>query len=261
MSVEPTLGAVKRFWEQNPVAAKSVPHPLGTPEYFAYYDALREANESPGFAAALHEYSAFVGKRVLDVGSGNGYVLSRYASHGALTCGVDLTSTAVGLCRRRFELMQLPGEFVVGNAECLPFPAATFDCVCSMGVLHHTPDTARAVGEVHRVLKPGGRLIVMFYHRNSLQYRIKFPLMRLVKGLSMQDSVNLVDGAGNPKGDVYSRGELRALLRGFSELQLFAGLLPWHKMPVAQRLVPGPLQKALERRAGFFLYAKATRPA
>lgn len=261
MSGEPTLGAVKRFWEANPVAARSVPHPLGTPEYFAYYDALREANESPAFAAEVHEYAAFAGKHVLDVGSGNGYVLSRYATHGARTCGIDLTSTAAALCKRRFALMRLPGEFLVGNAESLPFADASFDCVCSMGVLHHTPDTARAVGEVRRVLKPGGRLIVMFYHRNSLQYRVKFPLMRLVRGLSMQDSVNLVDGAGNPKGDVYSRAELKALLRGFADLQLFAGLLPWHKMPAAARVVPGPLRTALERRTGFFLYAKGTRPA
>ena len=261
MTGQPDIRAVKQFWERNPVAARSVPYAPGTPEFFSYYDALREANESPAFAAELHEFQKFAGKRVLDIGSGNGYVLSRYAARGARTHGVDITSTAVGLSRRRFELMQLPGHFLVGNAECLPFADTSFDCVCSMGVLHHTPDTARAVAEVRRVLKPGGRLIVMFYHRNSFQYRVKFPLMRLVKGVSMQESVNLVDGVGNPKGDVYSRSQLAKLLGGFADLELFAGLLPWHKAPLIERMVPGRVRAALERRAGFFLYAKATRPA
>jgi SAM-dependent methyltransferase len=257
----PHIEDVRRFWEHNPVAARSVPHALGSAEYFAYYDGLREANESPAFSAELHEYAAFAGKRVLDVGSGNGYVLSRYARHGARVCGVDLTATAIDLCRRRFRLMNLPGHFVVGNAERLPFADGSFDCVCSMGVLHHTPDTPKAVREVYRVLRPGGRLIVMFYHRNSLQYRVKFPLERWLKGRSMQESVNLVDGEGNPKGDVYTRVELERLLHGFTGLEMFAGLLPWHKAPLAQRVVPPVVRTALERRLGFFLYAKGRRPA
>ncbi len=77
-----------------------------------------------------------------------------------------------------------------------------------MGVLHHTPDTAGAVREVFRVLRPGGRVVLMFYHRNSLQYRVKFPVMRWLKGRPIQQSINEVDGVGNPKGDVYSRAEL-----------------------------------------------------
>src|SRR5205085_10922814 len=137
-----------RFWERSPVAANAIRYALGTPDYFAYYDALREANESPTFSEALHEYSAFAGRRVLDVGSGNAYVLSRYAAAGAHVYGVDLTRAAGALCRQRFELMKLSGDFLVANAESLPFNDETFDCVCSMGVLHHTPDTARAVGEV-----------------------------------------------------------------------------------------------------------------
>src|SRR5262245_29508563 len=137
---EPSLQSVRAYWEKNPVAANAIPFEPGTAEYFTYYDALREANESVDFSAKLHEYAAFKGKRVLDVGSGNGYVLSRYAMAGARVNGVDLTERAIGLCRRRFALMGLPGGFVVGNAERLPFDDATFDCVCSMGVLHHTPD-------------------------------------------------------------------------------------------------------------------------
>ena len=256
----PPLASVRAYWQANPVAASAVPFPLGSPEYFSYYDHLRELNEPKEFSARLHEYSAFANRAVLDIGSGNGYVLSRYAAAGASTYGVDLTETAVDLCRRRFALMGLPGRFMVGNAETLPFDDKTFDCVCSMGVLHHTPDTAKAVSEVFRVLRPGGRVILMFYHRNSLQYRVKFPMRRWLKGKSIQQSINEVDGIGNPKGDVYSKRELAALLSRFRDLELFAGVLPWHAVGPARGLVPGPLRTFLERRLGWFLYAKGVRP-
>ena len=260
MGVSPQLDEVRRFWERNPVAARANPHVLGTPEYFGYYDNLREANESPAFSEQLHAYSAFASKSVLDIGSGNGYVLSRYAAAGARVCGIDLTNAAIALCRRRFELMKLHGRFVVGNAERLPFQGGQFDCVCSMGVLHHTPDTAGAVREVFRVLRPGGRVVLMFYHRNSLQYRVKFPVMRWLKGRPIQQSINEVDGVGNPKGDVYSRAELAALLQPFANLKLFAGVLPWHVAGPLGTIVPGSIRQQLERRLGWFLYATGTRP-
>ena len=253
------LERVRRFWQANPVAASAIPFPLGTPEYFSYYDRLRQENESVAFSAELHEYDRFAGRSVLDVGSGNGYVLSRYAAAGADTYGVDITEAGIALCRRRFSLLGLRGHFTVGNAEALPYASESFDCVCSMGVLHHTPDTATAVREVHRVLKPGGRLIVMFYHRNSFHYRVLFPVRRLISGKSLQQSVNEVDGVGNPKGDVYSREELRALLSGFCELEMFAGVLPWHRLGALRRFVPGVARTWSERRLGWLLYAKAVR--
>jgi SAM-dependent methyltransferase len=253
------VAAVRAFWEENPLCASAIPYALGTAEYFSYYDLLREANEPVSFARALHEYDRFRDRLVLDVGSGNGYVLSRYAAAGAHVYGVDLTETGISLCRRRFELGGWRGHFTVGNAESLPFRSESFDCVCSMGVLHHTPETARAVEECRRVLKPGGQLIVMFYHRNSLHYRLLFPLRRLLTGKSLQQSVNEVDGVGNPKGDVYSRAELRALLRAFPDPQIFAGFLPWRRLVGLARM-PGPLRTWIDRRVGWFLYAKAVRP-
>ncbi len=252
---------VRSFWEDNPLCAAAIPYPLGTAEYFAYYDGLREANESPAFSSWLHEYSAFTGRKVLDVGSGNGYVLSRYAQEGADVFGIDLTSAAVKLCQQRFELLGLHGDFRVANAEQLPFEDESFDCVCSMGVLHHTPNTAAAVGEIFRVLKPGGRLIVMFYHRNSALYRLRFPIMRLLSGKTMQQLANEVDGVGNPKGDIYSKAQLRRLLAQFENLELFVALLqPWMVTPRGERFVPDRLLRPLESRLGWFLYAKANKP-
>jgi SAM-dependent methyltransferase len=256
------IDEVRRFWEANPVSAAAVPHAPGTAAFFDAYDRLREENEPVAFSRWLHEYDRFAGRRVLDVGCGNGYVLARYAEAGARTVGVDLTGAAVAISRARFRLAALPGAFVNGSAERLPFADATFDCVCSMGVLHHTPDTARAIAEIWRVLAPGGRLIVMFYHRDSLLYRVTFPFLRLRTGKSMQDLVNEVDGAGNPKGDVYSRAELVRLLDAFDDVETHVGLLqrwmlPWR----VQRWVPTSLLARLAPRLGWFLYAKARKQA
>lgn len=257
-----TIGQVRRFWNENPLSASAIPHPPGTPEYFASYDGLREANEPPAFSRRLHEYGGFAGRRVLDVGCGNGYVLERYAREGARTVGVDLTETAVELCRKRFALAGLPGEFLVANAEALPFEDGSFDCVCSMGVLHHTPDTACAVAEIRRVLRRGGRLIVMFYHRDSVYHWVCMPLRRLLTGKTVADQLREVDGVGNPKGEVYSREELAALLSGFGGLEMFTGLLTgWMVLPGLGRfLLPRRLPGTLERRFGWFLYAKAVKP-
>jgi SAM-dependent methyltransferase len=252
---------VRAFWESHPLCASAIPHPLGTPEFFREYDALREANESVSFSAALHEYVRFGGRDVLDVGAGNGYVLSRYAQAGARVTGIDLTRTGVELCRRRFELMGLAGRFLVANAEALPFADDSFDCVCSMGVLHHTPDTARAVAEVRRVLRPGGRLILMMYHRNSVLYRLTFTAFSLLRRKPVAQLVDEVDGHGNPKGEVFSRRQLRDLLCDFSDLEMQAGLLqPW-MLPRVGAWLPRSALEALGRRFGWFLYVKARRTA
>lgn len=249
---------VRAFWERNPVATAAVPFEPGSSEFFEHYDRLREANESISFSRRLHDYPKFTAKRVLDVGCGNGYVLSRYAREGAHTFGVDLTRAAVELSRRRFELAGLPGRFTVGSAEDLPFATDSFDCVCSMGVLHHTPDTERAVGEIRRVLRPGGRLIVMFYHRNSAVYR-RLQLRARRTGRPLQTFVNEVDGEGNPKGDVYSRRELRALLSAFEAIDLSVGFL--QGLPVGQvRVPPKVVLRPFASRWGWFLYAKARKP-
>lgn len=252
---------VKEFWNRNPLCASRIPYPLGTKDYFDYYDKLREEIESLDFSYWLHEYKSFKGKRILDVGSGNGYVLSKYALEGGEVYGIDITETGIELCKKRFELCDQKGDFRVANAEELPFEDKMFDCVCSMGVLHHVPNTEKAVNEIFRVLKPGGRLIVMFYHRNSAKYRVRFFLKSIFTGISMRQLVNEVDGKGNPKGEVYSKKDLMVLLSQFKDIELFAGDLRWgHILPRGSRLLPNSLLRIFEKRWGWDLYAKGTRP-
>ena len=265
----PTAGQVKRFWEEHPVAATLVPAKPGTPAFFDAYDRLRAQNESPAFAAAFHRYAHFPGARVLDVGCGNGHVLEQYARNGAVPVGVDLTRTALHLTRQWFRVRGLPPPALVeASAESLPFASDRFAAVSSMGVVHHTPDDARAIRELIRVLRPGGRLMVMVYHRNSALYRISFPLVRRFsptsRGRRMQELVNGVDGAGNPLGRVYSRRELARLLPGCDIVEMTAGHLRGTLPPLGPvhdptAFIPEPVLRRLARRFGWFLYVAAVK--
>ena len=101
------------------------------------------------------EFPKFKGKRTLEIGVGLGADHQKLAEHGAILSGIDLTPRAINHTKRRFELMGLISELQIADAENLPFEDSSYDAVYSWGVLHHSPDTQKAVNEVYRVLKSG----------------------------------------------------------------------------------------------------------
>jgi SAM-dependent methyltransferase len=236
MKTAVSLDSVRAFWQANPVAAAGIDAAPGTPEFFATFDAIREDDSCEPYELSdrIHGYTSSRGLKVLDVGCGNGYVLSRYARQGAEVTGVDLTGTAVDLSRKRFALENLPGTFLETDGETLPFPDNSFDIVCSMGVLHHTANPAPMVHEMHRVLKPGGRCIVMLYHRYSWKNVVLLRLRRVLdpqfKGKTHQQALNYNDGPDCPLALVYSRGEARALLAEFTDHEFMKTLLSWKQL-------------------------------
>jgi SAM-dependent methyltransferase len=130
-----------------------------------------------------------------------------------------------------------------------------------MGVLHHVPNTQKALDEIYRVLKPGGRLIVMFYHRHSAKYQFMYRVRSWVTGKSMQQLVNEFDGVGNPKGTVFSKAQLGAMLARFSEVKMHLGYLHTGDIILrGARFLPSNLFKPLAPWLGWNLYAKARKP-
>mgnify|MGYP001065270285 CR=1 FL=1 len=252
---------VKIFWENNPLCVDGNPYEMGSKDFFNFYDKQREEIESLEFSYKLHEYRDFNGKKVLDVGCGNGYVLSKYASEGAKVYGVDITKAGIDLCEKRFEYLGLKGDFRVADAQALPFEDNTFDCVCSVGVLHHVPNTQRAIDEIYRVLKPGGRLIVMFYHKNSAKYRFKYRVWSWFTGKTLQQLVNEFDGIGNPKGQVYSKKDLKKMLSDFVDIKMFIGFLETRDILLrGARYLGDKLFEPIAFLFGWNLYAKAIKP-
>ena len=173
---------------------------------------------------------------------------------------VDITDRAVEITRARLALNGLDAEVKQADAEALPFEDESFDVVVSFGVLHHTPDTEKAIEEAHRVLKPGGRLLLMLYHRDSFAYRFLFRAKRWLqptwRGKSADEQVNAVDGPDNPLGKVYSKPQVRELLQSFSEVEFRAAeiFFRWAK------LIPGPIRRPIEKRWGWHLFIKTRKP-
>src|ERR1041385_5091187 len=150
---------VRAFWQAHPCGTKFSDAEIGTREFFERVEAHRYEKEWHIPAAA--DFTNTDGLKVLEIGCGLGTDGAQFAKAGADYTGVDLTQAAVDLAKRRFELDQLPGTFRIADAERLDFPDNTFDLVYSHGVLHHTPNTAVAVREIHRMLRPRGRAVVM----------------------------------------------------------------------------------------------------
>ena len=105
------------------------------------------------------EFAAFNAARdldVLEIGVGLGADHQRFAEAGARLHGIDLTQRAIDYTRKRLDLFDLQSDLQIGDAEDLVFGDEKFDVVYSWGVLHVSPNTQKAIQEVHRVLRSGG---------------------------------------------------------------------------------------------------------
>ncbi len=119
----------------------------------------------------------------MEIGCGNGADGVLFTRNGANYTGVDLTQTAVDATRDHFGILGLEGRFWIENAEDLSYEDNAFDMVYTFGVLHHTPNPQRAADEVYRVLRPGGKAILMLYHKYSFNYYIRIMIYMRIRVL------------------------------------------------------------------------------
>lgn len=170
-NVDQSKDAVRDFWNRNVCHVSFIKTPeSGSRAFFEEAEALRyryHYHLLPLFNQLAQQYP---GGQLLEVGCGMGTDLLQLARRGFQVTGIDLTEAGIALAKQRFALYGCVADLRVGDAENLAFEDSTFDVVYSFGVLHHTPDTEQAVGEVWRVLREGGTTVVMLYHRHSLNY-------------------------------------------------------------------------------------------
>jgi ubiquinone/menaquinone biosynthesis C-methylase UbiE len=191
------------------------------------------------------------GKHLLEVGCGLGYDSLEFLKRGVRVTATDLTPNAIKLVRRHFQIERVEAEDVrTANVLDLPYEDNTFDAVWANGVLHATGDTARAIREVRRVLRPGGRAIIShFYRKPSWMYAIH----RLGR-----ENIEFKEG-DPPVNEFYTEKEIIMMFDGFEIIEavqehyralpvsrrgLKAALYKYGFLPV-YNLVPEPLAKRL----------------
>ncbi len=174
--------AVQSFWNSHPCGDHIVGGLHGAfaddyERFFTAYDTWRYSQESH-IQACLDEID-WRGKKILEIGLGQGAESEQIIRRGARWSGLDLTQESVDRVGVRLAIRALPHDDLrQGSALTIPWPDDTFDLVFSHGVLHHIPDIRTAQSEIHRVLKPGGTLVAMLYSRTSLNYQVSIRVVR-----------------------------------------------------------------------------------
>ncbi|MEP6977191.1 MAG: class I SAM-dependent methyltransferase [Thermoleophilia bacterium] len=219
------------------------------------------------------DFDGLAGKQVLEVGCGSGIAVQLFAEAGADVTAVDLTPWAVETTRTRLEAFALEGTVLEADGEQLPFGDGSFDLVFSWGVIHHTSDMERALGELVRVCRPGGRVVLMLYHRHSLffiSYRALARFLPVARRLGLH-----FEGAraGEREGLIarhFTRAEVVRLLEraGLVDVRVLpygadAELLPLPRRvrnPITER-IPQRLKDRALRAWGHQLGIVASKPA
>ena len=137
----------------------------GDPEFFSRF--LHQANLQPSIVAAkstiIDGLRLRGGERVLDVGCGMGadvFELKAIVGESGRVTGVDFSEVLIGEAKTRAAERSLAVLFDIADAQALPFADACFDAVRTERMLMHVPNAIKAIAEMVRVVRPGGRLSV-----------------------------------------------------------------------------------------------------
>ena len=163
--VNATIDEVRQYWNRRPCNIRHSRAQVGTRQYFDEVEARKYFVEPhiPRFA----QFERWRGKKVLEIGCGIGTDSINFARHGADLAVIDVSAESLALCRKRFQDYGLSARFYQGNAEHLSeiVPIEQYDLVYSFGVIHHTPDPRKVVGEIVRYMGPGTELRLMVYSK------------------------------------------------------------------------------------------------
>ena len=241
----------------------------------AYYEAHARARYQlepyiPDFAG----FEQGRDKDVLEIGIGMGADHMRWAAAGTRSLtGIDLTPKALDHTRQRLKETGLHSNLQVADAENLPFEDNSFDIVYSWGVLHHSPNTPKAISEVNRVLRPGGSARIMIYHKYALVGYMLWLRYGLLAGKPFRSLTDIYHHhLESPGTKAYTVAETRQMFAQFkrvdTHVQLtFSDLLEGaagqrHQgalLNLARKLWPRPLLRILFKNHGLTLMISAEK--
>ncbi len=171
---------VKDFW--NEASCGENLYLKGKSEAEKYNNQMEERYRLEPFILPFADFKNQKDKKVLEIGVGLGADHQKFAESGAILSGCDLTERAIHNTTERFKVFNLKSDLRVADAENLPYENESFDTVYSWGVIHHSPNTPKAVGEIHRILKENGTGKIMIYHKKSMvgyMLWVRYGLMKL----------------------------------------------------------------------------------
>jgi arsenite methyltransferase len=128
------------------------------------------------------------GEHVLDIGCGPGllaYDIAAAVGSAGRVCGIDMSAAMVAMSARRCA-EQPWAEFQTADASLLPYPDDSFDAAVSAQVYEFLPNIPAALAELHRVLRPGGRALILDTDYGSLVLHTEHPA-RMARVLSAWD--------------------------------------------------------------------------
>ncbi len=206
------IDLIRQYWSENIHDIEIAQYPAGTKEFFDELEHYRF--EKLEYLPSILNFSSYGGKRLLEVGCGIGVDLVRFAEGGAVVTGIDLADKVIELAKKNFEFHGVEGELQEMNGENLTFQDESFDIVYSHGVLAYTENAEKMIYEIHRVLRTGGKAILMMYHRNSWLF-----FVAEIFGFK-------VGREDAPVFKTYSLEEFKKMLGIFSHIEIFIVRFP-----------------------------------
>jgi len=219
-----TIDEVRTYWTDNVNTTQfwqGDPREIGSPEFFDNVGRFIRQNYQHRYRLIDKECKKFPNGKVLEIGCGAGWESVAWAKNGMDLHAIDLSTAALKLAEKNFQYNQVQGNLQYGNAEEIPFEDSTFDIVTSLGVLHQTQSTEKAVSEVLRVLRPGGEAVVTLYYKYSWKILLS-KLGRVNFEFAHEDA---------PITRLYDKKDLRKLFSEFSETQIFLDYINATKSP------------------------------
>jgi SAM-dependent methyltransferase len=192
----------------------------------------------------LLEFGKHGGERLLGMGPGLGTDWAQYARHGAEVIACSHSAAELELVQRNFTLRGLRARFLHADPNVLPLETSSIDVACVTSLLTSPPAPSTVVQEVFRVLKPGGKILVVapalhdadFWCNRWLPWRRR---------------------TSRTPADAWTGRGLRRLLDCFVELRISKRQLRRGELPHVLRWFP---PSALERVMGRFLIVRAFKP-
>ncbi|MBX9780054.1 MAG: class I SAM-dependent methyltransferase [Chitinophagaceae bacterium] len=266
---------VKSFWNSNPLWTGESKFEPGTRDFFeehrkVYIEDCFGGNFDIRFLPTPRSNAQQM--KILDLGCGIGFWTTEFAMRGYNNLfAADLTPAALAITKQRLQLYGLEAQLFEENAEALSFPDESFDHVNCQGVIHHTPNTAKSVSEIARVIKCGGTASISVYYRNltlrfwPLLRWLAYPLALFGGGLKgrgrenifkksdVDDIVRIYDGDANPIGKSYTLESFKELIKNDFEIEeIYFHFFPARSLPFR---IPKSLHRWLDRKLPFMIYA------